>query len=412
LIAICLIASIASIPADDWLQFRGPGSLGLSPDKGLPVTWSAESNIAWKTEMPGAGTSSPIVVGNKIFLTCYSGYAVNKDDVGDIKNLKLHVLCLDRSSGKILWTREVPVLFPEVAYKDYNKLHGYASSTPASDGKTLFVFFGKSGAFAFDLNGEKLWHANLGKGKDGWGSATSPVLYDDLVIFNASVESGTLFALDKKTGKEVWKAKDISSSWSTPVLVEVPGKRTELVVSGSLKVLAFDPKTGKELWHADSFKWYVCPTVVAHDGVIYALQNSTCVAVKAGGEGDVTKTHTLWQTKFGATVTSPVYHDGHVYWPGGTMQCLDAKDGKPVHKESLKPRPDDFYASPTIADGKIYCVSRTKGVFVLEANPKMKLLAHNTLDPDTSVFNASPVVSNSQLLLRSDRYLYCIGKDR
>jgi outer membrane protein assembly factor BamB len=410
-LASCMLGLPLSARADDWLQFRGQG-FGRSQDKGLPVAWSADSNIAWKTPMPGAGTSSPIVVGNRIFLTCYSGYGLNKDEPGEIDKLKLHILCLDRAGGKILWSREVPVLLPETPYKGFNALHGYASSTPVSDGKSLYVFFGKSGVFAFDLDGEKLWHVGLGKNKHGWGSATSPLLYDDLLIVNASVESGALYALDKKTGKEVWKAKDISSSWSSPVLVDVKGKGTELVVSGSKKILAFDPKTGKEIWHADSFNWYVCPTVVAHDGVIYALQNSTCVAVKAGGAEDVTKTHTLWQTKFGSTVTSPVYHEGHVYWPGNPVYCLNAKDGEAVYKERLKPGPDQFYGSPTVADGKIYCVSRTKGVFVLEASPKFKLLAHNTLDLDTSVFNASPVVSNSQLLLRSDRFLYCIGKER
>jgi len=252
----------------------------------------------------------------------------------------------------------------------------------------------------------------VGKGTNGWGSATSPILYKDLVIVNASVEGRALVALDKQTGNEVWRAKDVSESWSTPVLVRVPNKGTELVVSGSKKVLGFDPDTGKELWHANSFNWYVCPTVVAHDGVVYALQNNVCVAVRAGGQGDVTQSHTLWEKKFGAVVSSPVYHEGHLYWAAGVAICLKADDGSVVYKERLQPNPGDIYASPVVADGKIYYVSRTAGTFVVEASPKFKLLAHNKLDPDTSVFNGSPAVSNSQLLLRSDRYLYCIGNKR
>src|SRR5205807_1135851 len=140
--------------------------------------------------------------------------------------------------------------------------------TPVSDGKSVFVFFGKSGVFAFDLEGKELWHVDVGTKTHGWGSATSPVLYKDLVLVNASVECGSLLALDKKSGKEVWRAKNISSSWSTPVLVKVPDGGTELVVSGSKQILAFDPDDGKELWHADSFDWYVCPTIIAHDGVV------------------------------------------------------------------------------------------------------------------------------------------------
>src|SRR5262249_28142432 len=151
--------------------------------------------------------------------------------------------------------------------------HGYASSTPVSDGKTVYVFFGVSGVHAFDLDGKPRWDASVGKGTNGWGSGTAPILYKDLLIVNASVESGALVALDKNTGKEKWRAEGISESWSTPVLVDVPKGQTELVVSGSHKVLGFDPETGKELWHADSFNWYVCPSVVAHDGVVYALQN-------------------------------------------------------------------------------------------------------------------------------------------
>jgi outer membrane protein assembly factor BamB len=372
--------------------------------------------VAWKTKLPGPGASSPIVVGDRIFLTSYTGYAEDRTDrknAGNLKDLKRHLLCVSRAGGKVLWTKEVPATGPEAKLQTYLDLHGYASSTPCSDGKHVYVFFGTSGVFAFDQKGEQLWQAGVGKGTHGWGSATSPILYKDLVIVNASVESGALVALDKGTGKEVWRAKGMSASWSTPVLVTVPGGGTELVVSASHRVQGLDPDTGKELWYAKSFLWYVCPSVVAHAGVVYALQNNACVAVKAGGRGDVTTSHTLWQKSFGSVVSSPVYHDGHLYWtPGGTAYCQRADDGTVVYKERLKPDAGDLYASPVLGDGKIYYVSRTAGVYVVEAGAKLKLLAHNTLAPDTSVFNGSPAVSRSQLLLRSDRYLYCIGKEQ
>jgi outer membrane protein assembly factor BamB len=409
LIAVCLGSSARFLAAADWPGFRGPGGMGIADDKGLPLTWSAEKNLVWKTELPGPGTSSPIVVGKKVFLTCYSGYGLDKKEPGDLKDLRRHLLCIDRANGQILWARVVEAVLPEAKFQTYLNLHGYASSTPVSDGKHVFVFFGRTGVFAFDLKGERLWQTSVGKGTSGWGSATSPILYKDLLIVNASVESGALIALDKKTGNEVWKTKGVSSSWSTPVLVTVPDGKTELVVSGSNKVMGFDPETGKVLWHAKVFSGYVCPSVVAHEGVVYALQNGTCVAVRAGGEGDVSETNVLWQHKFGTVVSSPVYYKGHLYWSGGTAYCMRAGDGAVVYKERLKPGSGEIYASPLLADGKLYYVSRTKGTFVLEAGPKFKLLAHNTLEPDTSVFNGSPAVSNAQLFLRSDRFLYCIG---
>jgi outer membrane protein assembly factor BamB len=410
-----VVTSAAVASAADWPCFRGPGQRGLSSDTGLPITWSANSNVAWKTELPGPGSSSPIVVGDRVFVTCYSGYATDRQDrknAGALKNLKRHVLCLDRAGGKVLWTRAIPATGPEAPLQTYLNLHGYASSTPSSDGKRVYVFFGTSGVIAFDLDGKQLWQKSVGKDTHGWGSASSPVLYKDLVIVNASVESGALVALDRMTGAEAWRVKDMSETWSTPVLVPVPGGKTELVLSASRKLFGFDPEKGKELWHANSFDWYVCPTPVAHDGVVYALQNSTCVAVRAGGRGDVTKTHTLWQKGLGSVVSSAVYFNGYLYFAAGTALCLKAADGAEVYRERLRPDPGDIYAAPVAADGKIYYVSRQAGTHVVAAGPEFKLLAHNTLAPDTSVFNGSPAVSNSQLLLRSDRFVYCLGKGR
>jgi len=418
LAAAVLALILLGLPAgaEDWPQFRGPGGLGIARDKDLPTTWSATENVAWKTELPGPGASSPIVVGSKIFVTCYSGYGLPGQEPGDLKKLQRHLLCLDRASGKVLWKRDVPAAMPEEAYAgDFLPLHGYASSTPASDGERVYVFFGKTGVFAFDLEGKQLWRASAGEGSHDWGVATSPVLTKDLVIVNASVESKSLVALNKKDGKVVWTAGGMASSWNTPLLADMGG-RQELVVSVHGHVRAFDPQTGKELWSCEGVQDYVCPSVIAHQGVVYVMggRSNTVLAIRGGGKGDVSKTHVLWKQNRGSNVSSPVYHDGHLYWTSesrGIAYCVDAAKGKVVYEERLEPASDRIYASPTLADGKLYIVSRTHGAYVLQARPQFKLLAHNTLG-DSSVFNASPVVSDGQLLLRSDRYLYCIGKKR
>src|SRR5262249_7661240 len=185
LFVVCLAVCARSADAADWLQFRGPGGLGVAPDKRLPTTWSNTQNVVWKRQLPGPGGSSPIIVGKKIFVTCYSGYGVPDANGGDINDLKRHLICVDRATGKILWTRDVPADLPEQPYRSYQAQHGFASSTPVSDGERVYVFFGKSGVFAFDLDGKQVWHAGLGERTNGWGSGASPILYKGLVIINA-----------------------------------------------------------------------------------------------------------------------------------------------------------------------------------------------------------------------------------
>src|SRR5262245_6819926 len=225
--ALLLVA--ASVAAAEWRQFRGPGGLGIGPSKSLPTTWSDNANLAWKTQLPGPGSSSPIVVGDKIFITCYSGYGVAANDPGELKNLKRHLLCLDKR-GKIQWTRDVVAEAMDYPFRSFNALHGYASSTPASDGKNIYCFFGVAGVVAFDLSGKQLWQTSVGAETNDWGTGTSPVLAGDHVIVNAAVESGAIVALDKTSGKIAWSQKGIAYSWTTPLVLDVNG-RQEVVVS-------------------------------------------------------------------------------------------------------------------------------------------------------------------------------------
>lgn len=402
---MCSIAAAFALLslAADWPQFRGPGGAGASPARGLPKKWSATENVAWKAELPGRGGSSPVVVGDRLFLTCYTG---------DASSLKRHLVCLKASNGEVVWKKEVPSKLPEQAR--IREGHGYATNTPAADDKIVVAFFGKSGVFAFDHSGKQLWHADVGGKVHVWGSAASPVLYKGLVLVNASVESESLVALDRKTGKEVWRAKGIRESWATPVLVPLKGGKAEVVVPIFGKVLAFGPDRGDSLWSCNTeTNWYMVPSVVSHEGVVYCIGGRTgrSLAVRAGGRGDVTETHRVWMGDKGSNVSSPVYHEGHLYWVNdvsGTAFCADAKKGEVVYQKRLG-RGGPWYAAGLLADGKIYYTERGGKTYVLPAKPKFELLATNDLG-DRSDFNASPAVLGKRLLIRSDKYLYCLGK--
>lgn len=395
----------------EWMQFRGPGGRGISNDRGLPTTWSQQQNIAWKTPLPGAGTSAPIVVGSKVYLTSYTGYSVPGEPMGSMEDLKRQVHCLDFKTGKVLWTREVPSPLPDQARIREN--HGYASNTPVSDGQRLYVFFGKAGVFAFDLDGQKLWHASVGSNLNGWGSAASPILYKNLVIVNASVESESIVALDQRTGKEVWRSPGIRESWNTPILVDVAGGKQELVVAILGKVFGIDPDTGNRLWNcATDISWYMVPTLVEQDQVIYCIGGRTggALAVRAGGQGDVTKSHRLWVGKKGSNVPSPIVKAGYLYWAHenlGVVYCAEIKTGRIVYEERLD-RAGQIYGSPVMGDGKLYYVTREGRTYVLAVGPRFQVLAVNDLS-DRSPFNSTPAIAGGKILLRSDKFLYCIG---
>jgi hypothetical protein len=412
-LALLVSLSLAQEPAENWPCFRGPGGLATSKTKGFAVTWSDTDNIAWKTKLPGAGTSSPIVHGDHIYLTCYSGYNVPGERAGSQDDLRRHLVCLDRKTGKILWDTKTKAALPEQAFIRDN--HGYASSTPAADKDHVYCFYGKSGVYAFTHEGKEVWHAEVGTRLNGWGSAASPVLYGDLVIINASVESDSLYALNKKTGKEVWKTKGMRESWNTPILVPLKD-RTELVVAIQGKILGLDPTTGKQLWScATNIGWYMVPSMVAKDGVVYCLggrSGTAALAVRAGGEGDVTRTHRLWTSEKGSNVSSPIIHGDHLYYMNDSQSiayCAEAKTGKIIYEERVGGRFGQTYSSPILAGGNLYYTSRTGQVLVVAAKPEYEKVALNDFK-ERSLFHACPAVTGNRLLIRSDRYLYCLEK--
>ncbi|MCI0541081.1 MAG: PQQ-binding-like beta-propeller repeat protein [Verrucomicrobiales bacterium] len=399
----------------DWPQFRGPGALGRSDAKGLPLTWSDQTNIAWSAPLPGPGASSPVVFGNRIFLTCFTGFATSSTEPGEMTNLKRHLLCFNLTDGKIVWDAAIPAVLPEQDRIREN--HGYTSSTPVADAERIYTFFGKSGVIAFDHNGRQLWQTNVGDKLNGWGSATSPVLFKDFVIVNASIESESLVALNRKTGQEVWRASGIKDSWHAPVFVNAPNARAEVVVAMFRKVLAFDPENGKELWHCDTgINWYMCPTPVAENGIVYVIGGRNpngALAIRAGGRGDITGTHVVWKLNKGSNVPSPILHGGHLYFAHenlGIIYCVNAKTGEIVYEERLEPSPGQIYASPVMADGRIYFTGRGGRTIVIAAKSAFEKLADNTLESNRGVFNSSAAIAGNRLLLRSNRVLYALGE--
>lgn len=448
--------------AADWSRFRGPNGTGISEESGVPKTWSDTENIKWKAALPGPGLSSPIVVGERVFVTSYSGYALDVENPGQPSDLKRHLVCVSRDNGRALWSATIDSVQPEDPYRGFITQHGYASHTPTSDGERVYAFFGKSGVIAFDLDGKKIWQTSVGtqSGRMHWGSAASPILYRDLVIVNASDESQSLVALNKATGKEVWRntADKLASNWSTPVLIG--GKKgSQLLLAVTGEIWALDPATGKRTWRADGFqtRGYTASFAVA-DGVAYlggGMVMGSSFALRTAGAAGNNDSRIMWSGKNYESIISPIVHGGYVYGTTnkGIVYCVEAKTGKQVYQARLasgeavsdeaagggsrnrgnaRNRPGAAgqkgrggrssgrgrsgpgggeYASPVLADGRIYIVTRSGITYVLDAKPEFKVLARNPLTSDTSGFCATPAISSGDIFLRSNKFLYCVSSD-
>ena len=416
LLSIAVVLSVALFVASeaksqDWPEFLGVDGVAKSSDK-VPTTWSEKENLLWKLDLPGSGSSSPIVVGDRVFVTCFSESK---------KAFNRFVVCVDKTSGKQVWSKEIPVDYLEDSYRGYIQEHGYASNTPVSDGKMLYVFLGKGGVVALDFDGNIKWTTLVGEKSSNrkWGSAASLVLLDDLVIVNASEESRAIIALNKDTGEEVWRNESptLELAYGTPRVVELPDGSKQIVFSAPTKIWAMDPADGKTIWSANTpATGNVSPSVIVDGETVYSFggyRSAGSISVRAGGKGDVTNSNVNWTSRTSSYVATPLLYDGQFYWidDRGLANSTKAKDGTEVYRErvnGLTGRP--VYASPILIDGKIYAVTRRAGTIVYKPGSEFAEIARNRFAGDDTDFNASPAVSDNRLYLRSNKALYCVGE--
>ena len=348
-------------------------------------------------------------------MTAYSGYGLEANAPGDLSELRLHTLCVDFSSGKILWDETIEASQSEQKANQRIIDHGYASPTPTVDDHAVYAYFGPSGLVAYDLSGKRMWQRSVGTSTKGFGSASSPILFKNLVIINASIEDQAVYGIDKATGEVAWRTGDIREAWTTPTLVVLPDGSTELVLNQKNWILGLDPETGKELWRCKGIEDYVVPCVVADGDMLYCSggRSNKTIAIRAGGRGDVTESHKIWEINVGANVTSPLYHKGHLYWSHDKSMalCVQASDGKEVFRERLETS-GRIYASVVLANDRLLMTTRDAGVAVLAADPTYRELGVNRLGSDSENFNATPAIVGNALLLRSDQYLYKIAAEK
>ena len=413
-----------------WSQWRGPNGSGVSDETGLLAEWNPDSAL-WTTVLPGRGHSSPVVWGSRVFLTAeldgpvMPGASAPKhimngeefkhpDSVGADRTHTLKVICLDRDTGKIVWERtsyEGPV------YDDRHRKGSYAAPTPATDDRHVYAYFGSEGIYCYDFNGQLAWKALPGKmGNLGMGPGTSPVLYEDRVILQCdeeNAEKSFVMALNKKTGKPIWKTdRKIQVTWSTPLLARGP-RRTELITSGNEWIVSYDPKSGKELWRTKGHGSNAIGTPLAGNGIAYVyagFPNKKMFAIRLGASGDLTGgDDILWQYDKGtAYVPSSILYGPYVYLmtDRGILTCLDAATGRLVYEGGRVPVPATFTASPVAVDGKILLTSEDGDTFVIKAGPKHEVLATNSVGEPVY---ASPAISDGMIFIRGEKRLFCFG---
>lgn len=417
LVAAALAAGAAR--GEDWPRFRGPNGSGIA-DTAVPVEFGPDKHLAWQVALPGAGVSSPIVVGPNVFVTTYSGYGAGG---GTQLDLVRHLVCIDRATGTVRWTRAVEAVLPEDPFTGMGvPVHGYASHTPASDGKRVYAYFGKSGVHAFDLDGTPVWQRGLGTDSDPrqWGSASSPIVVGDVVVVTAGPERRAIVGLDAATGAERWSApaETLANVWGTPATAAVDADRTDVVIAAPGELWGLNPATGKVRWYAPGAGEDGSNTsVVVADGVAYAVEGRSggSVAVRTGGKGDVGATHTVWTGRDANRFATPLVYRGRIYVSsGGVVSCLDAATGERVYQSRLPGgsagrggRGGGDYASPVAADGKIYVVTAGGTVHVFAAGDAFESLAANAIGADGESFAATPALADGAIFIRSDRRLLC-----
>ena len=418
-----LLSTLIGLPvsAEDWTRFRGANGAGQSTATGLPQEWSESRNLVWKRDLPGEGSSSPVLAGDRIFVTCYAEYG--GDAGADPAKMKRQLVCIGAEKGEVLWTAQAVAAPREDPPQGYILEHGYASNSAVTDGDRVYAFFGKSGVAAYDLEGKELWARSVGteSANRQWGSAASLTLFEDLLIVNAAEEGRAVLGLNKLTGEQVWKseAAALELAYGTPAQLQRADGQTELILAVPGEVWGLNARTGKLAWYAETpLTGNVSPSPLVDGQAIYVFggfRSSGSLRVRAGGRGDVTQTHVEWTSRSSSYVATPVLVDGRLYWVDdqGIAWCLDAGTGETIYRErvpGLRSGGRPVYASPIAAEGHIYVVTRRDGVLVLPAEREFRVLQQNRFAGDDSDFNATPAVHGQRLLLRSNRALYCVGE--
>lgn len=441
-------AADAGAANDNWAQWRGPSLTGAAaPDANPPTTWDEEKNVRWKVRLPGAGSSTPIIWGDKVFIQTAipaaeapEAQAAPVDGVvlvaaqaqggrGERRGrggrggfgggapptspFRFVLMCLDRKTGKTVWEQTARELVP---HEGHHKDHGYSSHSPVTDGTHVWAFFGSRGLHCYDADGNRKWEKDFGRQqtRNGFGEGSSPALHRDTIVINWDHEGADfVIALNKLTGDELWRQpRDEPTTWVTPLIVEHDGK-PQVIVSGTNRIRSYDLATGKQIWECGGMTVNVIPTPVHADGVVYVtsgFRGHALLAIKLGRQGDLTGTDAvLWKQDKGTPyVASPLLADGKLYMfeeRTGALWCFDAKTGKPL-AERKDIGLEGAYASPVAAGGRLYFIGRdgTTVVMRLEGD-KLEELAVNELAEGV---DASPAVVGKELFLRGRQHLYCI----
>ena len=399
LTALVLLGRIATVSAQDWPQFRGPGGQGHSSERALPLEWAETRNVAWKTALPGLGWSSPVVSGGKVWITT----AIEQ------RGISLRLLAFDVATGRE--ALNVEVFHLSGAHREINPKNSWASPTPIVEGDRVYVHFGADGTAALSTDGTVIWMQRF-EYQSQHGAGGSPVLFGGLLIFNCDgSDAAFVVALDKNTGKVKWKTNrryPADQAYTTPLVIRV-GDRDQLISVGAFRATAYDPLTGKEIWrvsYSDGFSNVPRP-VHAH-GLVYiatGFQQPSMLAVRPDGAGDVTKSHVAWKLDRDAPLTpSPIVVGDEFYMvnDGGIASCLDARTGTVIWQQRLG---GTYSASPVFADGRIYFLAEQGVTTVIAPGREFRRLATNPLDGGLL---ASMAVSNGSLFLRTDTHLYRI----
>lgn len=420
---------------ENWAQFRGPGARGIASGPGLPDRWSAAENVAWRVSVPGRGWSSPVVWGDRVFLTTVvnqgeteparKGLYFGGDRPEPPKSVhEWKLICLDLKSGKPLWERTLHQAAPESSRHLKNS---YASETPVTDGERVYAYFGGVGLYCLDMEGKSVWSRRFEPRpmRLGWGTAASPVLHgEQLYIVNDNEEQSYLLALDRRTGKEAWRVdRDEKSNWSTPYIWE-NAARTEIVTPGTVQTRSYG-LDGKLLWWLKGASSITIATPFAAGGLLYVSSGyvgsplKPIYAIRPGAEGDIslprqgrTNRFIAW-CDWGAAPYNPstlVYQDRlYVLWDRGLFGAFNAGSGAPLFERERIPDGRGFTASPWAYDGKIFCIDEDGVTHVFRSGDRFEPLHVNRLAEDDMAM-ATPAIAGDRLLIRTDSRLYCIRK--